>query len=74
MQTPYAAAGAATSPPARAAAAAAKAYEWADIRAYCAKHKQANVMNNQALKYFRWAGEDPAGVPTATAAEGVVGV
>ena len=55
---------AATTSAAPAAAGAACVVEWADIWKYCAEHQQANVMNNYALKYYRWSYEDPAGVPS----------
>ena len=59
-----AAAGAASFPGASAAAAAAPVYTWKDIRAYCAKHKQDNTLNNYALKYYRYSFENPPGVPS----------
>ena len=58
-----AAADAATVSGASAAAATAPVHEWSDIIRYCKNHPQKSDMNDYALKYFRWALEDPAGVP-----------
>ena len=58
-----AAADAATVTGACAAAATAPVHEWDNISRYCNKHKQKKVMNDYALRYFRWCCEDPVGVP-----------
>ena len=50
--------------PAAAAAATGFVVQWEDIWEYCRVHRQPNVRNNDALKYFRWAYEDPVGVPS----------
>ena len=64
LQWANAPADAATVSGASAAADAAPIHEWRDIYKYCKGHSQRNVMNNYALKYFRWSYEDPAGVPS----------